>query len=137
MQCQPDANPPPHTVNYIKLPNFDCRVGPEQLALQSPEALMDGTLGLENDIYQFGCLLWQLACPGQPMFPRGTAGSHALQQLVVCHARPRFTDGVPDAWAALAAQCWAHNPAQRPVARDVLAQVQLLVRQLGGGGGFV
>eukprot|EP00197_Chlamydomonas_leiostraca_P011251 CAMPEP_0202862058 /NCGR_PEP_ID=MMETSP1391-20130828/3241_1 /ASSEMBLY_ACC=CAM_ASM_000867 /TAXON_ID=1034604 /ORGANISM="Chlamydomonas leiostraca, Strain SAG 11-49" /LENGTH=525 /DNA_ID=CAMNT_0049541541 /DNA_START=157 /DNA_END=1731 /DNA_ORIENTATION=- len=79
------------------------RARPEELALQAPEALMEGRITAEGDVYAYGCLLWRLAAHGAQLFPAAEWDACAvLQQVVVGHARPEFPDSTPLPWVALA-----------------------------------
>jgi serine/threonine protein kinase len=88
-------------------------------AFAAPEKVGAGVAGPPSDVYALGVLLHQMAT-GRPPY----AGLHDAQVAVGVAAgslRPAWPVGVPEPLVALAASCWAHDPAARPTAAAVAA----------------
>jgi hypothetical protein len=78
-------------------------------------------------------------CPSLPQSRPPGLPKDRVTELVACRGvRPQFPAATPPAYAALAAACWASDPAARPPARDVAAALGRLVPEFtatGGAGG--
>jgi Protein kinase domain len=84
----------------------------------SPEQAEGGDVGPPSDVFSLGAVL-VFAATGKGPF--GTGSTAALVYRVV-HG-PANLDGVPGAVRPLAERCLAKDPAQRPSAGDLLAEV--------------
>lgn len=59
--------------------------------------------------------------------PYGTMPAASVMARVASGAlRPRFPAAAPREYAALAAQCWAHEPAARPEFAEIVARLNAL-----------
>jgi outer membrane protein assembly factor BamB len=84
----------------------------------SPEQATGHRVGLPSDIFSLGSVL-VFAATGTGPF--GTGGTAALVYRVV-HGEPELA-GVPAPVRELASRCLAKDPADRPTAADLLAQI--------------
>lgn len=96
----------------------------------SPEILQRSTYDLSTDIYSLGIVLWELLQQGRPFeehrhkFPGPEiilTGAIASQNL-----RPTFPPSTPDALKTLISQCWHADPSQRPLASDVVRNLETI-----------
>jgi len=75
-----------------------------------------------RDVYAFGCTILEIYT-GEPPFSQY---SHDIRvaTAVMAGQRPSRPEGVfsDESWS-LMESCWAHDPAQRPLARDILASL--------------
>eukprot|EP00878_Enallax_costatus_P005824 GHUV01006111.1.p1 GENE.GHUV01006111.1~~GHUV01006111.1.p1 ORF type:complete len:1207 (+),score=432.41 GHUV01006111.1:332-3622(+) len=84
---------------------------------QAPEVLKSGYLSPAADIYAFGIILWELLTGERPF--RGLLEGDLVGGVCENGLRPQFPPGAPEAYVALAQQCWAEDIADRPTARQV------------------
>jgi serine/threonine protein kinase len=84
----------------------------------------------QGDVYSYGMLLFELATGAPPWEGMNMAQINAA---VVRGRRPQLPAGVDGELAALAAACWAQDPAARPSAAAVVAR--LVAMEWGRGGG--
>ena len=84
----------------------------------APDTFIQGRKGrgntLESDIYSFGLVLWQMWSRKKPY--ENLTSINAINESFAKFETEVIPDTVPDVIAALIRQCWAKDPAQRPVA---------------------
>ncbi|KAG2486286.1 hypothetical protein HYH03_014991 [Edaphochlamys debaryana] len=88
------------------------------------------------DVWCLGFLIW--ACAHGPRHPLSALPPADLPAALCGGWRPAFGPRVPPALAALAANCWAPDPRQRPAAAAVVTRLRGLLRAeavVGGGVG--
>jgi serine/threonine protein kinase len=86
-------------------------------AYVAPERLDGQPAQTATDVYAIGVLLFEMLTGGPP-FPEDTWDPDAAREARAA-PRPRGVAGLPAAVARLAQRCLAHDPADRPSAREV------------------
>jgi serine/threonine-protein kinase len=90
-------------------------------AYVAPERLDGQPAQTATDVYSVGVMLFE-SLTGQPPFPEDTWDPHAPLRPRT-PPRLRGVPGLPAAVARLCQRCLAHNPADRPPAREVADQL--------------
>ena len=99
----------------------------------SPEILNRNTYSLSTDIYSLGIVLWELLQQGRP-FEEHRA-SYPGPEIILTGAiannnlRPSFPSGTPEPLKQLISLCWHSDPAQRPLASDVVRSLESITFQ--------
>ncbi|GBF87377.1 hypothetical protein Rsub_00088 [Raphidocelis subcapitata] len=79
----------------------------------APEMLVAGArITAAVDAFSFGILMYEAYSGSTPY--RGLARDAIISAVRDGHLRPAFPRGTPSRFSALAAACWAHDPAKRP-----------------------
>ncbi|KAG2486281.1 hypothetical protein HYH03_014986 [Edaphochlamys debaryana] len=115
--------------------------GPEHEGLPleclPPEGFRGAAPSPAWDVWCLGLLIW--ACAQGPRHPLSALPPADLPAALCGGWRPAFGPRVPPALAALAADCWAADPRQRPAAAAVVTRLRGLLRAeaavAGGAGG--
>lgn len=99
----------------------------------SPEILNRHTYSLSTDIYSLGIVIWELLQQGRP-FEEHRA-NYPGPEIILTGAiannnlRPSFPSGTPEPIKQLIVQCWHSDPAQRPLASDVVRSIESITFQ--------
>ncbi|KAG2495614.1 hypothetical protein HYH03_006214 [Edaphochlamys debaryana] len=81
------------------------------------------------DVYSFGIVMWELVSGGGRPFPH--LHPDHIPRHVYRGARPSFNDQlVPLSYRGLAQACWAHDPARRPKAADLVGVINAHLAEL-------
>ncbi|KXZ49549.1 hypothetical protein GPECTOR_20g403 [Gonium pectorale] len=83
------------------------------------------------DVYAFGVMMLEAITGGRRPF--GSVPPERIGRLVAAGARPLFPTWAPEPYRALAEACWAHDPAQRPSAAQLVVAIRLQLQQLQEG----
>jgi len=90
--------------------------------------MLDNPLCLANDIFSFGMVMYELLIQGIPWTYAGAVtpkGREEVYQMVIEERqRPFIPTWVPYNLTKLLAQCWQHNPADRPSIAEVIAELE-------------
>ncbi|KAG2484644.1 hypothetical protein HYH03_016597 [Edaphochlamys debaryana] len=106
---------------------FPDRLG--TLTHQAPEIFLQGAaVDASVDIYAYGILMWELLT-GRAPYQAYAANSFldVPYKVVLEGLRPALPADAPLDYRALAQDCWASQPAQRPTAAALVARVQRLL----------
>jgi tRNA A-37 threonylcarbamoyl transferase component Bud32 len=90
----------------------------------APEVLRREPYDLSSDIYGFGMMLWALMAEREPW----SEYTHAweIANLVIAGKREEIPALWPSAIVNLIRRCWAHNPRDRPEAKEICQILQTL-----------
>ncbi|KAG2494281.1 hypothetical protein HYH03_007634 [Edaphochlamys debaryana] len=100
----------------------------------APELFLEGSsLDSSIDVYAFGIVMWELYTGLAPYAEHAASGFQDVPYKVVRDGlRPRFPTDAPLSFKALAQECWATGPPQRPTAAALVTRLQLLMDQACG-----
>lgn len=62
--------------------------------------------------------------------PSGLTREAVIEHVLHRNARPLFPPGAPAPYTAIAAACWAANPAERPTIDSIIEQLQQLAASM-------
>ncbi|KAG2484999.1 hypothetical protein HYH03_016203 [Edaphochlamys debaryana] len=94
----------------------------------SPESMDNNSkVDASSDIFALGVVMWEIAS-GRGYRPYKELAPEQIGAAVKAGLRPVFTAEVPAPYKQLAQQCWSADPAKRPTAVQVVAQIK---QQLG------
>ena len=79
---------------------------------------------------QFGILLWELFCAGDPF--QGVPRAHLGHAITKEARRPKFPPFAPAGFVRLATRCWDPDVSQRPTFEEVLSELVRMREELGG-----
>ena len=106
-------------------------LGHMSLISMSPEQARGQSLSPASDVFSFGIILYQLACGRHP-FDGGTSWEMAAKILseAAPDPRPWLKPELRGRFAALLEACLSKDPAQRPTARKIVADLPHILRPL-------
>ncbi|KAI8462418.1 MAG: kinase-like domain-containing protein [Monoraphidium minutum] len=88
----------------------------------APEMFTAGSqLTTAVDVYALGVLMWEFYTAKRPW--QGLTPEAIMDRVLRRGGRPTFPAGAPPGYAALAAECWAPRPADRPALGEVVARL--------------
>ncbi|KAF8066284.1 Gucy1b1 [Scenedesmus sp. PABB004] len=90
----------------------------------APEIMIKGHISKAADVYALGMVLWELYTAKHVFrgIPRALLG----HQITLLHRRPEWPADAPEDYAALTAECWDPNPANRPTLDVILTRLQAM-----------
>ncbi|CAG8591559.1 6757_t:CDS:2 [Ambispora gerdemannii] len=87
----------------------------------APEVLNGEKYTSASDVYSFGMILWEVSAGRKPFDDRPHDYNLALE---ICNdLRPEVIEGTPWRYAKLMRQCWDQDPANRPSAAKLAANL--------------
>ncbi|PNW80365.1 hypothetical protein CHLRE_07g314500v5 [Chlamydomonas reinhardtii] len=100
------------------------------LTHMAPELMLHGRMSKPADVYAYGITLWELFVGGHAFkgMPRALLGHEVAAE----GKRPVFPPFTPEPYARLAADCWAHDPEQRPTFEQILERLAAMRAELPG-----
>ncbi|GAX78419.1 hypothetical protein CEUSTIGMA_g5861.t1 [Chlamydomonas eustigma] len=94
------------------------------LTHMAPELLFLGHMSKAADVYALGVTMWELYTSEKPF--QGATYALLGHQIIHDHRRPLFPVNTPTDFAALAADCWAPFPKDRPSFEVILSRLQAI-----------
>eukprot|EP00180_Rhodochaete_pulchella_P003417 Plantae.Rhodophyta-Rhodochaete_pulchella.ctg58092.p1 GENE.Plantae.Rhodophyta-Rhodochaete_pulchella.ctg58092~~Plantae.Rhodophyta-Rhodochaete_pulchella.ctg58092.p1 ORF type:complete len:182 (+),score=22.29 Plantae.Rhodophyta-Rhodochaete_pulchella.ctg58092:36-548(+) len=94
----------------------------------SPEMMDADEYTEKSDVYSTGMVLWELMTGQRPF--AGARGTEVIKKVAVDEVRPDIPDSVPPAVAELICRCWHQDPAKRPMADELLADLTRISAEL-------
>ncbi|KAI8473776.1 MAG: kinase-like domain-containing protein [Monoraphidium minutum] len=92
----------------------------------APELFVPGSrVTPAADAYAFGVLLYELYAGGASAYA-GLPKAAIIDRVARAGLRPRFPEGAPRGYVAVAAACWAPDPAARPGFPAIIAALEAL-----------
>jgi serine/threonine protein kinase len=98
----------------------------------APEVLRGERYDEKCDVYSYGILLFELAAREAPYAVN--SGPRLLRDIATGALRPAMPAHAPPTLVALAAACWAHDPALRPSMEPALGELRKLAASLTTAG---
>jgi serine/threonine protein kinase len=96
----------------------------------SPELLEGLGIGLETDIYSFGCVMWEVFTRREAWHWMDSNALAIRQRVLVDKKRPRMMPGLSDECACMVRQCLFDRPSSRPTAKQVTEWLDTQRREL-------
>lgn len=91
-------------------------------AWMAPELFNGQVANEKSDVYSFGVVLWELVSQQSPFSE--VINSGVIKSWVLQGIRPEIPDDCPAALVTVINNCWKENPAERPIMKDVVADLK-------------
>lgn len=86
--------------------------------------------GEAADVYSFGIVLYEISAQRLPWSDlKGAFILNSLLEKVTAGERPKMPEGTPEAFASLAAECWATDPAARISFSEIVGRLQTQMKR--------
>lgn len=86
--------------------------------------------GEAADVYSFGIVLYEISAQRLPWSDlKGAFILNSLLEKVTAGERPKMPEGTPEAFASLATECWATDPAARISFSEIVGRLQTQMKR--------
>ncbi|KAK0427941.1 hypothetical protein QR680_010497 [Steinernema hermaphroditum] len=101
------------------------------VTLMSIEALAHGHFSTKSDVWAFGNLLWEVMTRGCRPWEEVSCRMDLLRCLRQGERLPLQQEWPPSIYYRIMMPCWSESPDDRPTFRDILAELNLVIEDLG------
>lgn len=98
---------------------------PVPIKWMAPEALVENKFTSKSDVFSLGILMWEIVTLGATPYENLT--SSVVVQIVTAGDRLEQPAHCKNEFFQIMAQCWRHNPTERPTFKEVAAQLEKLL----------
>jgi len=103
-----------------KLDNCSVSFTMGSLAWMAPEVLTNPKLFTKkSDVYSYGMVIWELFSGGKDPCPKVFTHIILANKVINEDWRPSLPHTCPQEWSSFIEQCWAQNPAKRPLFKSI------------------
>lgn len=89
----------------------------------APEIWESSTYTAKSDVYAYGFTVYEIITNEIP-FKDYRGIYQVIHDVVDLKKRPEFQESIPQCYKQLIAECWAHDPADRPTFKEILKRLK-------------
>lgn len=89
----------------------------------APEIWESSTYTAKSDVYAYGFTVYEIITNEIP-FKDYRGIYQVIHDVVDLKKRPEFQESIPQYYKQLIAECWAHDPADRPTFKEILKRLK-------------